>query len=139
MVTVGAADAAMGLRVQALELTNNGTTPYVINGYPTITLFDKTQQPVTDVQVIQGSGGISTVNGFDDKPQQITLKPGEKLVASLLWRNTVTRSDVNATNAEYLDVTATPGQPTQRLHPQYPVDLGNTGKLGVSPWTPPRH
>jgi hypothetical protein len=139
VVTVGTADAAMGLRVQGLELTNKGIAPHVVNGYPAITLLDKDQQPIPDVQVLQGSGGISTVDGFDDKPRQITLQPGEKLVASLMWRNTVTRSDVNATDAEYLDVVAAAGQPAQRVHPQYRVDLGNTGKIGVSPWASQRH
>jgi hypothetical protein len=137
-VTVGAADAAMGLRVQSLDLTNTSTEPHVVNGYPAITVLDAEQHPV-DVDVIHGSGGISTIPGFDDPPTAITLKPGEKLTATLMWRNTVTRTDVKATRGDYLDVIATPDPPTtQRLHPQYPIDLGNTGKLGVSPWAPPR-
>jgi hypothetical protein len=137
-ITAGESDAAMGLRVLNLKMTNTGTKPYMINGYPAVQVLDDAEKTL-DIQVGEGSLGISTVEGFDDPPAQVTLQPGENAIATLLWRNTVTRSDVNATSGTYLDVAPTKGQPTQRVRPSQNIDLGNTGKLGVSPWkTPPQ-
>jgi Protein of unknown function (DUF4232) len=135
-ITAGVSDAAMGLRVMTLEMKNTGTRPYVVNGYPSVQVLDD-EQKLLDIQTGEGSLGISTVDGFDDPPKQLTVKPGEKVVSSLLWRNTVTRSDVVATSGAYLDVAPARGEAAQRVHPGQALDLGNTGKLGVSPWSTP--
>jgi hypothetical protein len=34
VVAAGASDAAMGLRVQSIEIVNCGTVPFTVNGYP---------------------------------------------------------------------------------------------------------
>lgn len=123
-------EAAMGLRVVGLRLTNCGTDAYHIEGYPSLGLLDEERQPVRGVRIVDGSGGVATVSGFDAPPRPVSLRPGETASAGLMWRNT-TGSGV-AANVPYVRVTAKPGAPPVVVTPE--LDLGTTGKLGVSAW-----
>lgn len=129
-VTSGNGDAAMGLRVMGLRLENCSTRAYHLNGYPRLQPLDEDRKPVTSVKVFQGSGGISIVTGFDDPPQAVTLKPGESASAGLMWRNTVTAG--TPVNLPYVRVNAKAGARPVMVTPE--IDLGTTGKIGVSPW-----
>ncbi|MEU8174469.1 DUF4232 domain-containing protein [Microbispora hainanensis] len=129
-VTLGDGDAAMGLRVVGLHLENCSTRAYHLDGYPQLQLLDEDRKPVTGVEVLHGGGGISTVTGFDDPPRPVTLKPGQSASAGLMWRNTVT--DGTSVHLPYVRVNAKAGAPPVMLTPE--LDLGTTGKLGVSPW-----
>ncbi|MEU4541117.1 DUF4232 domain-containing protein [Streptosporangium sp. NPDC023825] len=129
-VTSGNGDAAMGLRVVGLRLENCSTRTYRLNGYPRLQLLDEDRKPVTGVKVLHGSGGISAVTGFDDPPRAVTLKPGESASAGLLWRNTVTAG--TPVNLPYVRVNAKAGARPVMVTPE--LDLGTTGKIGVSPW-----
>src|SRR5687768_12280452 len=60
----GYTDAAMGLRLMSIEMVNCGTQPVELNGYPQVKLLDERWQKL-DVEIINGSGGISRVDGFD--------------------------------------------------------------------------
>ncbi|MCX4389190.1 DUF4232 domain-containing protein [Micromonospora peucetia] len=123
--------AAMGLRALSLELVNCGKKPYPLDGYPALRLLDGDGNPIP-VQVIEGAKGITS--GFDAPPRPLTLRPGERAGAAVLWRNLVTDSTVVATNGEGLEVAAATGQPAQAVETNGPIDLGNTGRLGVSAW-----
>ncbi|MFF3671349.1 DUF4232 domain-containing protein [Microtetraspora malaysiensis] len=129
-VTSDNGDAAMGLRVVGLHLENCSTRAYHINGYPQLQLLDEDRKPVTSVEVLHGGGGISIVTGFDDPPQPVTLKPGQSASAGLMWRNTVTVG--TPVNLPYVKVNAKAGARPVMVTPE--LDLGTTGKLGVSPW-----
>ncbi|GII53246.1 lipoprotein [Planotetraspora thailandica] len=129
-VTTDDGDAAMGLRVVGVHLENCSTRAYRINGYPKLQLLDEDRKPVTGVEVLHGSGGISTVTGFDDPPKPVTLQPGQSASAGLMWRNTVT--DGAPVNVPYVRVNAKAGARPVMVTPE--LDLGTTGKLGVSPW-----
>ncbi|MFJ3924029.1 DUF4232 domain-containing protein [Streptomyces sp. NPDC090022] len=129
----GGGDAAMGLRVESVELTNCGTEPYVLNGFPDIRLLDKKKGPV-QVDVGHGSHGVSTVDSFDEAPQQVTLRPGQTASFGLLWRNLVTEVNTPAVDGWHIDVQPRPGAPRQTLALTRPVDLGTTGRLGLGPW-----
>ncbi len=107
-MTVGATDAALGLRFQAVDLVNCGTEPYDLNGYPAVTVLA-------------------------DPPQPLTLQPGERATAGLLWRNTLEDPE-KAQTGVFLDIAAAPGDPTQRLEPTYVLDFGTTGTLDVTAW-----
>ncbi|MEU4679680.1 DUF4232 domain-containing protein [Micromonospora sp. NPDC023737] len=124
-------DAAMGLRALGLELINCGTADYPLHGYPSLRLLDGEGTPIP-VQVIEGAKGITS--GFDDPPRPLTLRPGERAGAAVLWRNLVTDSTVVATDAEGLEVAPGPGLARQAVDPDGPIDLGNTGRIGVSAW-----
>ncbi|MGA5704242.1 DUF4232 domain-containing protein [Peterkaempfera bronchialis] len=129
-------DAAMGLRVVGLHLENCGTRAFPVDGYPLLGLLDEDRKPVSGVRVLHGSGGIATMSDFDAPPRPLTLEPGETASAGLLWRNTTEAG--TPVNAPYVRVRATPGAPPVTVTPE--LDLGTTGRLGVSAWKkdPPR-
>jgi hypothetical protein len=141
---VTGADAAMGLRVLTLEMENCGSTPLTVNGYPSLRLLNEDREQL-DVAVLKGSGDIATMPDWDAPPQEVTLQPGEKAKAGLVWRNLVTDATVKATTASHLEAAPAEGQPRQEVPLVVPnevsgsmtvdIDLGNTGKLGVQPWT----
>ncbi|KAK1178907.1 DUF4232 domain-containing protein [Streptomyces sp. NBS 14/10] len=126
--------AAMGLRAMSLKLTNCGKRTYTLKGYPTVRVLDEDGKPL-DVRVKHGSAGIATLDHFDAAPKQVTLRPKETAVAGLVWRNTVTDPTTQAVNGQALDVAPAQGSPRQTVTEL--IDLGNTGKLGVSPWYTP--
>ncbi|MEU7945284.1 DUF4232 domain-containing protein [Micromonospora taraxaci] len=124
-------DAAMGLRALGLELVNCGDRPYQLNGYPILHVFDEQREPVM-LRVVNGAKEITS--GFDQPAGPVTLAPAERATAVVLWRNLVTDSTVVATNGKYLTVAPAAGQPAAEVDPDGPVDLGNTGRIGVSAW-----
>ncbi|MFJ6080338.1 DUF4232 domain-containing protein [Streptomyces sp. NPDC092369] len=132
-VTAGRVEAALGLRAMDLRLENCGSHVYRAKGYPGLRLLDRDQQTITGISVIHGSGGIATVAAFDEPPKAVTLAPGETASAGLLWRNTTTGFD-GATDVPYLTVEARPGALPLLVAPDGGLDLGTTGRLGVSPW-----
>ncbi|WP_329385572.1 DUF4232 domain-containing protein [Streptomyces sp. NBC_01351] len=130
----GTGDAAMGLRVEGYELVNCGATDYVLEGYPEIRLLDKAHRPV-EVAVGHGSAPItSQVPAVDAAPQRVTLAPGQASSLSVVWRNLVTDATAPAVEGWVLEVTPRPGAPRVSLALSRPVDLGNTGRLGIGPW-----
>ncbi|MFC3503077.1 DUF4232 domain-containing protein [Micromonospora krabiensis] len=126
-------DAAMGLRALGLELVNCGATPYRLNGYPAPTVRDEQRQPIP-LAVVPGATGITS--GYDAPPRALTLLPGDRAIASLLWRNTVTETTAAPAEGAYLDVAPGAGQPAQAVDPDGPIDVGTTGRIGVSAWKP---
>jgi hypothetical protein len=121
----------MGLRALGLELVNCGDRPYQLNGYPVLHVYDEQREPIM-LRVVNGAKEITS--GFDQPPRKVTLAPDERATAVVLWRNLVTDSTVVATNGEFLTVTPAAGQPAHEVDPDGPVDLGNTGRIGVSAW-----
>jgi hypothetical protein len=133
----GQVDAAMGLRAMGLELVNCGAKPIVLNGYPAIRVLDAEQRP-SPTDVIKGRSAITALDSVDAPPRPVTVKPGGSAWTTLVWRNTVTDSSVVATNGDFLLVEPGDGKPAQVVPvTDHPIDLGNTGRLGVGPWQPP--
>ncbi len=130
----GPADAAMGLRVLTLELTNCGKEGRVVNGYPDIRILDRDRKPV-EVELERGAKSILAQENFDAGPVPVTLLPGQKAVAALAWRNTVDMTGAPV-NGAYVSVAPVPGSARQNV-PET-IDLGTTGKLGLSAWAAPR-
>ncbi|MFD7134549.1 DUF4232 domain-containing protein [Streptomyces sp. NPDC059894] len=129
-VTADEGDAAMGLRVVGLHLENCGTRDYTVDGYPLLELLDDDREPVHGVRILQGSGDITTAAGPDEAPEKVTLKPGEKATAGLVWRNTTEFG--TPVDVPYVRVRAKAGADPVTVTPR--LDLGTTGKLGVRPW-----
>lgn len=123
--------AAMGLRAMGLELVNCGNQPYELRGYPAVRLADADGEPIA-VRIVPGAKEITS--GFDAAPTRLMLRPGERAGAALLWRNLVTDPTVVATEGRHLDVAPVTGRPAQPVELDGPIDLGNTGRLGVSAW-----
>ncbi|WP_424186152.1 DUF4232 domain-containing protein [Actinokineospora sp. G85] len=132
-ITAGEVDSALGLRALGIVLTNCGTRDHTVHGYPAVRVLDADRQPL-EVIVGNGSPPVSSPDSYDAPPQPVTLRPGERATARLLWRNTVTDSTVNATVGEYLEIAPAAGQPTQTVTPPGGIDLGNTGRLAVNAW-----
>ncbi|MFJ8580510.1 DUF4232 domain-containing protein [Micromonospora sp. NPDC093277] len=130
-ITALGVDAAMGLRAMGLELVNCGTGPYALEGHPAPRLWDADRDPLA-VQVIPGARSITS--GFDQAPRPIVLRPGERATAALLWRNLVTDPTVVASDGAYLEVSPVAGRPAVPVDLDGSIDLGNTGRLGVSAW-----
>ncbi|MFF5675235.1 DUF4232 domain-containing protein [Streptomyces hygroscopicus] len=129
------ADAAMGLRVQTIELVNCGERAYTVHGHPSVQVLDADLAPL-EVDVSHGASAIATIDGFETATGPVRLKPGERAVARLVWRNTVTAVTRPAADGRYLRI-APNGDGTDRQTVPARVDLGTTGKLGVSAWARP--
>ncbi|MBT2449183.1 DUF4232 domain-containing protein [Streptomyces sp. ISL-43] len=135
----GLGNAAMGLRVESVQLLNCGSRPYELEGYPEIALLDAANAPV-EVAVGHGAAGITaSPTGLDSPPGKVTVLPGQAAEVGLVWRNLVTESSAPAVEGWVLAVTPRPGAPRLELRLTRPVDLGNTGKLGIGPWTAAGH
>lgn len=81
-VSADKGDAAMGLRVVGLHLDNCGTRDYTVDGYPLLELLDDDLDPVDGIEILDGSGDITTGAGPDEPPRPVTLKPGESATAA---------------------------------------------------------
>ncbi|WBB66152.1 DUF4232 domain-containing protein [Micromonospora sp. WMMD812] len=104
-----------------------------MNGYPALTVLDEQRQQIP-LAVVPGATGITS--GYDAPPRPFTLRPGDRATASVLWRNTFTDSTAAPTNGAYVEVASATGQAAQAVDPDGPIDLGNTGRIGVSAWKP---
>lgn len=131
-ITEDGGDAAMGLRVLGLRLTNCGTEPYELHGYPAVAVLDEDGDPYP-IKVLRGTGPItSDLEALDSEPEPLTVAPGEYATAALVWRNTVDDLSRPLANGERISVSPAEGLPAQRVPAV--VDLGTTGTLGVGPW-----
>ncbi|MFK0169574.1 DUF4232 domain-containing protein [Streptomyces sp. NPDC090306] len=131
-ITADDGDAAMGLRVVGLTVVNCGSSPYHLDGYPQLTLLDDGREPVDGVKVVEGGKGVALLDGFDAPPAPVTLAPGQSARAGIMWRNTT--GSGTAVNVPYVEVRAKAGAAPVMVTPH--LDLGTTGKLGVSAWKP---
>lgn len=91
-VSADEGDAAMGLRVVGLHLDNCGTGAYSVEGYPLLELLDDDLEPVDGVEILDGSGEITTGAGPDEQPGPVTLEPGES--ATTAWSGATPPSSV---------------------------------------------
>ncbi|MEE1753516.1 DUF4232 domain-containing protein [Streptomyces sp. SP18CS02] len=128
-VSTGPVDAAMGVRGMAVNLLNCGTRPYEVSGYPDLEVLDERGEKL-DIAVRLGTDSV----GGTAARSTFVLGPGKQAFASLIWRNTVTRTDVVATSGAYLRVTPAGGAEAQTVAPRSPLDLGNTDTVEVTAW-----
>lgn len=140
--SLGGADAASGVRVVNIELTNCGDGPITVNGYPRLRLLGEEREELA-VTVAHGSSAVATVPELDVPPTPVVLAPGEAAWAGIVWRNLVTDSSVNATTAVGLDIALSERsawQPVPMEHTSQgatrpiTIDLGNTTTIGLGPW-----
>ncbi|MFF7964772.1 DUF4232 domain-containing protein [Streptomyces sp. NPDC007903] len=123
-------DAAMGLRVVGLHLENCGKEPYAVEGRPELEIIDAEHERVEGVKVLP-SAEVAQLGGPPDVARPLTLRPGERALSGIVWRNTVEAFD-GAVNAPYLRVRARADAAPVMVTPE--LDLGTTGRLGVQAW-----
>ncbi|MFD9438670.1 DUF4232 domain-containing protein [Streptomyces sp. NPDC060006] len=121
-------DGAMGLRAMGLDVTNCGSKPYELNGYPAVTVLDSTGAPIAGVRTVQGTDEVSMAPE-DPGPRPLTLEPGESAHASLYWR-------MHNQDGVYLRVAPEKGDDTVTVRPPYPLDIGPENILGTTAWRP---
>ncbi|GAB3013061.1 hypothetical protein GCM10023080_095150 [Streptomyces pseudoechinosporeus] len=119
---------AMGLRATSLILTNCGSRPYELNGYPSIQVLDEESLPLTGVRTVEGTDEVSMAPE-DPGPEPLTLAPGERAYASLYWR-------MNNEKGIYLRVTPAKGREVTTVRAEDYLDIGPDNVLGTSPWKP---
>ncbi|MET8810549.1 DUF4232 domain-containing protein [Streptomyces sp. NPDC004549] len=123
-------DAAMGLRVTGLHLENCGTVPYTLDGRPQLQLLDADHRVVQGIRLVPGDE-VANLDGSPDVVRPVTLRPGERALATIAWHNTV-QTVGTPVNAPYLRVRAKAGAAPVMVTPE--LDLGTTGRLGVRAW-----
>ena len=132
----GTGDAAMGLRVLGITLVNCGTRTYRLTGYPAVRALDEDRAPL-DIRILRG---VTEIVGsglpWDGPPASVALRPGEQAGAAVAWRNTYDDTRKPPVEARYLRIEPLAGRPAQTVEPESRIDLGSTGRLGVSAWKP---
>ncbi|WP_328644260.1 DUF4232 domain-containing protein [Amycolatopsis sp. NBC_00348] len=124
-LSVGQVEAGLGHRASVLTLTNRDSEPRKVTGYPDLKLLDAAGT-VVEVKVEHGTSYFARDLG----PQNVTLKPGEKVAAVLAWSATVTSGDKHTGAA--ISVVPVPGEPAQSQ--PLDTDLGTTDTVTVSSW-----
>ncbi|MER7664413.1 DUF4232 domain-containing protein [Streptomyces sp. NPDC096193] len=132
-VVTGVVDAAMGRRATTIRLTNCGTKPYRVEGYPQIGALDKDRDALK-LKVTHGANAY-TDSGRDQGPRPLTLAPGKSAVSVLNWNNRVTSFDAVRPGA-YLVVAPFRGEQEQTV--PFFLDIGTSAELDVTAWALPR-
>lgn len=130
LLYAGPPDAAMGLRVQTVTLTNCGDTVRRVKGYPRVRLLDGDGEALK-VTIDRGARRVTTAVE-DPGPKEVTVRPGRSATFTLAWRNTyggTTRPP--AVGATLVVSTGSGRQDVSGL-----FDLGSTNLLGVTAWKP---
>lgn len=124
-LSVGQVEAGLGHRASVLTLTNRDSAPRKVTGYPDLKILAGDGSSL-EVKVEHGTSYFARDLG----PQDLTVQPGEKVVAVLAWSATVTNGDKRTGAA--IAVVPVPGEPAQKQ--PLDTDLGTTDTVTVSSW-----
>ncbi|MFF0046263.1 DUF4232 domain-containing protein [Streptomyces sp. NPDC005498] len=126
VVDMGEVQAALGHRAVGLTLTNCGSKPYRVDGYPSVRVLDARGEPLP-VKVNPGSSYMGT----DPGPKEVMLKPGKSLHALLAWVSTATGGDLIEGDA--LEIAPAPGLEA-RTFPLEGSDVRLLDELNMTAW-----
>nr|WP_277611336.1 DUF4232 domain-containing protein [Streptomyces scabichelini] len=119
-------NSAMGLRATSLHLTNCGSQPYELNGYPSIQVLDEAGDPLTGVRTVEGTDQVPMAPQ-DPGPERLTLAPGQTAYASLYWRT-------HYEKATLLRVAPEKGRAATTVRAEDYLDIGPENILGTTAW-----
>ncbi|MGW7264633.1 DUF4232 domain-containing protein [Streptomyces sp. NPDC054842] len=122
----GPVNAAMGLRATTLTLTNCGTRPYALDGYPVVRVLDEEGAPMAGVRTVAGTDEVPMAPR-EPGPRPLTLAPGESAEAGLYWR-------MAAEKSTYLRVGSRRDRDLVTIRPGDYLDIGPVNVLGTTPW-----
>ncbi|WP_406016606.1 DUF4232 domain-containing protein [Streptomyces sp. NBC_00984] len=126
VVGMGEVEAALGHRAVGLTLTNCGSKPYRVHGYPSVRALDEAGDPLP-VPVNPGSSYM----GSDPGPKEVMLKPGETVRSLLAWVSTPTGGDLIEGDA--LEIAPAPGLEA-RTFPLKGSDVRLLDELNMTAW-----
>ncbi|MEE1770468.1 DUF4232 domain-containing protein [Streptomyces sp. JV185] len=126
VVGMGEVAAALGHRAVGLTLTNCGSKPYRVHGYPSVRALDEAGDPLP-VPVNPGSSYMGTDRG----PKEVVLKPGEAARSLLAWVSTPTGGDLIEGDA--LEIAPAPGLEA-RTFPLEGSDVRLLDELNMTAW-----
>lgn len=126
VVEMGEVEAALGHRAVGLTLTNCGSKPYRVDGYPSVRALDDAGDPLP-VPVNPGSSYM----GSDPGPKEVMLKPGETMRSLLAWVSTPTGGDLIEGDA--LEIAPAPGLEA-RTFPLEGSDVRLLDELNMTAW-----
>ncbi|WP_406426294.1 DUF4232 domain-containing protein [Streptomyces sp. NBC_01589] len=126
VVDMGEVQAALGHRAVGLTLTNCGSKPYRVDGYPSVRVLDDEGEPLP-VKVNPGSSYMGT----DPGPKEVMLKPGQTLHSLLAWVSTATGGDLIEGDA--LEIAPAPGLEA-RTFPLKGIDVRLLDELNMTAW-----
>jgi hypothetical protein len=126
----------MGLRVVGITLVNCGPRTYRLNGYPAVRSLDD-DRALLQVRVLHGVAEIiGSAMPWDGPPKPVVLEPGQRAGAAVAWRNTYDDVRKPPVTVRFLDIAPVAGRPSQIIDPDGGLDLGSTGRIGISAWSP---
>ncbi|MFI6859121.1 DUF4232 domain-containing protein [Streptomyces sp. NPDC050421] len=102
VVDMGPVEAALGHRAVGLTLTNCGSEPHRVDGYPSVQAVDENGDALP-VKVNPGSSYF----GNDKGPEEVMLAPGKTMRSLLVWVSTPTGGDLIEGDA--LEIAPAPG------------------------------
>lgn len=126
VVGMGEIEAALGHRAVGLTLTNCGSKPYRVYGYPSVRALDEAGDPLP-VPVNPGSSYM----GNDPGPKEVMLKPGGTMRSLLAWVSTPTGGDLIEGDA--LEIAPAPGLQA-RTFPLKGNDVRLLDELNMTAW-----
>ncbi|MFB6871399.1 DUF4232 domain-containing protein [Streptomyces sp. NPDC056323] len=126
VVDMGEVEAALGHRAVGLTLTNCGSKPYRVHGYPSVRALDEAGDPLP-VPVNPGSSYMGTDRG----PKEVMLKPGRTVRSLLAWVSTPTGGDLIEGDA--LEIAPAPGL-EGRTFPLKGSDVRLLDELNMTAW-----
>ncbi|MFJ2572652.1 DUF4232 domain-containing protein [Streptomyces halstedii] len=125
-VGMGPVETAMFHRAVVLTLTNCGTAPYRVGGYPAVRALGEDGRRIP---VPVNPGG--SMFGQDQGPEQIELKPGGTVRSILAWVSTQEGGDLIEGDA--LEIAAAPDAGA-RVFPLEGHDLRLMDELNTTAW-----
>ena len=125
----------MGLRVLGITLVNCGPRTYRLTGYPVVRSLDDDRKALK-VRVLHGVKEIvGSAMPWDGPPKPVVLKPGQQAGTAVAWRNTYNDIRKPPVTVTFLVIAPLAGRPFQTIAPTGGLDLGSTGRIGVSAWS----
>ncbi|WP_043185014.1 MULTISPECIES: DUF4232 domain-containing protein [unclassified Streptomyces] len=126
VVTMGEVQAVMMSRAAVLTLTNCGSKPYRVDGYPSVQALgeDGERLPVK----VNPAGSVF---GQDKGPEPRTLKPGATVKSMLAWVSTQEGGEL--VMADALELAAAPDAGA-RVQPLEGHDIRYMDELNITAW-----
>jgi hypothetical protein len=128
--TSGQGQGAAGTITGTVTVTNTGSTPCTVNGYPNLALFSGSGAPLT-VTVVNGLT-VSISPPADGAPAAVTLAPAGTAQFAYQFSDVPVGSETSCPTSEAASVTM-PGATTGSANFALAIDPCNNGTVHVSP------